>query len=120
MLVDSSTELDENDQEIIEAIQDKKAIVLLNKSDLDAKTDAAILQERLDKPILSFQQKITPESMSWKNSLRRCFSVENCPSMMKYISQNIRQKKCSGRGREQPENGVTEHRRRNAGRFLYH
>ena len=72
-VVDSSTELDENDQEIIEAIQYKKAIVLLNKSDLDAKTDAAILQERLDKPILSISQKITPESMSWKNSLRRCF-----------------------------------------------
>lgn len=56
-VVDSSTELDENDQEIIEAIQDKKAIVLLNKSDLDAKTDATILQERLDKPILSISAK---------------------------------------------------------------
>lgn len=56
-VVDSSTELDENDQEIIEAIQDKKAIVLLNKSDLNAKTDAAILQERLDKPILSISAK---------------------------------------------------------------
>lgn len=56
-VVDSSTKLDENDQEIIEAIQDKKAIVLLNKSDLDAKTDAAILQERLDKPILSISAK---------------------------------------------------------------
>lgn len=56
-VVDSSTELDENDQEIIKAIQDKKAIVLLNKSDLDAKTDAAILQERLDKPILSISAK---------------------------------------------------------------
>ena len=41
-VVDSSTELDENDQEIIEAIQDKKAIVL---------------QERLDKPILSISAK---------------------------------------------------------------
>lgn len=56
-VVDSSTELDENDQEIIEAIQDKKAIVLLNKSDLDAKTDASVLQERLDKPILSISAK---------------------------------------------------------------
>ncbi len=56
-VVDSSTELDENDQEIIEAIQDKKAIVLLNKSDLDAKTDATVLQERLDKPILSISAK---------------------------------------------------------------
>lgn len=56
-VVDSSTELDENDQEIIEAIQDKKAIVLLNKSDLDTKTDAAVLEKCLDKPILSISAK---------------------------------------------------------------
>ena len=56
-VVDSSTELDENDQEIIEAIQNKKAIVLLNKSDLDAKTDASILQTQLNKPILSISAK---------------------------------------------------------------
>ena len=56
-VVDSSTELDENDHEIIEAIQDKKAIVLLNKSDLDIKTDAAVLKKYLDKPILSISAK---------------------------------------------------------------
>ncbi len=56
-VVDSSTELDENDQEFIEAIQNKKAIVLLNKSDLDAKTDASVLQTQLSKPILSISAK---------------------------------------------------------------
>ena len=56
-VVDSSTELDENDQEIIEAIQNKKAIVLLNKSDLDAKTDASVFQTQLSKPILSISAK---------------------------------------------------------------
>ena len=56
-VVDSSTELDENDQEIIEAIQNKKAIVLLNKSHLDAKTDASVLQTQLSKPILSISAK---------------------------------------------------------------
>lgn len=56
-VVDSSTELDENDQKIIEAIQDKKAIVLLNKSDLDTKTDATVLEKRLNKPILSISAK---------------------------------------------------------------
>lgn len=56
-VVDSSTELDKNDQEIIEAIQNKKAIVLLNKSDLDAKTDTSVLQTQLSKPILSISAK---------------------------------------------------------------
>lgn len=86
-VVDSSTELDENDQEIIEAIQDKKAIVLLNKSDLDAKTDAAILQERLDKPILSISAKNNTGIHELEKLIEEMFSVENCPSMMKYISQ---------------------------------
>ena len=36
-VVDSSRPLDENDEEIIELIRDKKVIVLLNKTDLDAK-----------------------------------------------------------------------------------
>ena len=36
-VVDSSRELDENDKEIVELIRDKKVIVLLNKTDLDAK-----------------------------------------------------------------------------------
>ena len=56
-VVDSSTELDENDQEIIDAIQNKKAIVLLNKSDLNPKTDASVLQTQLSKPILSISAK---------------------------------------------------------------
>lgn len=36
-VVDSSRNLDENDFEIMEMIQDKNVIVLLNKSDLETK-----------------------------------------------------------------------------------
>lgn len=42
-LVDSSTNLDENDFEIIEMIRDKKAIILLNKSDLETVTTEEML-----------------------------------------------------------------------------
>ena len=56
-VIDASRPLDENDAEILHLIKGKRAIILLNKSDLDAKTDAAILQERLDKPILSISAK---------------------------------------------------------------
>ena len=35
-VIDSSTNLDENDQIIFEMIKDKKTIILLNKSDLKA------------------------------------------------------------------------------------
>lgn len=37
-VVDSSTDTDENDREIIRVLEDKKVIVLLNKADLDQKT----------------------------------------------------------------------------------
>ncbi len=47
-VVDSSTELDENDDEIIRAIRGRRAIVLLNKSDLPALTTESDLKERLE------------------------------------------------------------------------
>lgn len=36
-VIDASTPLDKNDQDILELLKDKKAIILLNKSDLEAK-----------------------------------------------------------------------------------
>ena len=56
-VVDSSTQLDENDEEIIELIRDRKAIVLLNKADLDPVTTEAQIKERLDKPVISVSAK---------------------------------------------------------------
>ncbi|MDO4307938.1 MAG: tRNA uridine-5-carboxymethylaminomethyl(34) synthesis GTPase MnmE [Eubacteriales bacterium] len=45
-VVDSSTPLDENDEEIIHILNDKKAIVLYNKTDLDSAVDMDYLKER--------------------------------------------------------------------------
>ena len=56
-VVDSSTQLDENDEEIMELIRDRKAIVLLNKADLDPMTTEAQIKERLDKPVISVSAK---------------------------------------------------------------
>ncbi len=56
-VVDSSTQLDENDREIISSIQDKKAIVLLNKSDLEMKTTKEQLASVLEKPCLIISAK---------------------------------------------------------------
>ena len=91
-VVDSSTELDENDQEIIEAIQDKKAIVLLNKSDLDAKTDAAILQERLDKPILSISAKNNTGIHELEKLIEETFFSRKMSFNDEVYITNIRQK----------------------------
>ena len=47
-VVDASRELDENDEEIIEMIKDKQAIVLLNKSDLETVVTKEMLSKRID------------------------------------------------------------------------
>ena len=46
-VVDSSTELDENDQEIMGFLKEKKAVVLLNKTDLKAVTTEESLREKM-------------------------------------------------------------------------
>ena len=56
-VVDSSTQLDENDEEIMELIRDRKAIVLLNKMDLDPVTTEEMIRERLDKPVIPISAK---------------------------------------------------------------
>lgn len=56
-VVDSSIELDENDQEILKLLEDKKAIVLLNKSDLEPVVTREMLSQKTGKPIISISAK---------------------------------------------------------------
>lgn len=46
-IVDSSKELDENDEKILEMIYDRKAVILLNKSDLETKTGRDDLERKI-------------------------------------------------------------------------
>ena len=48
-VVDSSRELDENDEKIMEMICDKKAVILLNKSDLDTVATEEMVMEKMRK-----------------------------------------------------------------------
>ena len=57
-VADVSTKLDENDEEIIRLLQDKKAIVLLNKSDLETVTSKEMMEKRLPgKRVISVSAK---------------------------------------------------------------
>lgn len=49
-VVDSSVPLDENDEQIIKLIQDKKIIVLLNKTDLDSCITQEMILDKLNYP----------------------------------------------------------------------
>lgn len=46
-VVDASKKLDENDEKIMELIYDKKAIILLNKSDLETVVDENLIREKI-------------------------------------------------------------------------
>lgn len=56
-VVDSSQPLDENDEHIIEILKDKKAIVLLNKTDLEAVVTKEILEKKVNHPIVAISAK---------------------------------------------------------------
>ncbi len=61
-VVDSSVPLDDSDREIISVIQDKKVIVLLNKSDLDGKVSEEELKDLFDTDKLNIVRTSTKEN----------------------------------------------------------
>lgn len=52
-VVDSSECLDDNDERIIEKIDGRQVIVILNKSDLEMKLDREDIEKRIDAPVIS-------------------------------------------------------------------
>lgn len=56
-VADGSRPLDENDEQIIELIQDRKAIVLLNKTDLDMILSEEELKSKTGKPVIPVSAK---------------------------------------------------------------
>jgi len=72
-VVDSSTELDENDSEIIEMLKNKKAIILLNKTDLNMVTSEEMLKERIDKPVIPISAKENKGIDSLETTLKEMF-----------------------------------------------
>lgn len=67
-VVDSSEELNEDDEEILKLLEDKKAIILLNKSDLVMKTTPEDISSRTGMTVLPFSAR-----EGWgKDELERC------------------------------------------------
>ncbi|MEG0228551.1 MAG: GTP-binding protein, partial [Lachnospiraceae bacterium] len=56
-VVDASKPLDENDEEIINIIKNRKAIVLLNKSDLTMVLTKEMLSKKIEKPMIEVSVK---------------------------------------------------------------
>ena len=72
-VVDSSVPLDENDERIMELIRDKRAIVLLNKSDLDACVDKDDIQRKLSQPMFDISAKNETGIEAFENCIKEMF-----------------------------------------------
>lgn len=72
-VIDSSTELDDNDFAIIDILRDKNAIVLLNKSDLSTVTTEDIVKKYLDKPVINISAKDRTGIADLENKISEMF-----------------------------------------------
>ena len=77
-VVDSSTELDQNDEEIISMLSDKKAIILLNKSDLSQVTSQEVVEKvleenNMEKPVILISAKEQTGIDKLENTIKEMF-----------------------------------------------
>lgn len=72
-VIDGSKELDENDREIMELIQGKKVITLLNKSDLEKQILTSEIEQKLNGPVISISAKEETGIDEFYDALKKMF-----------------------------------------------
>ena len=91
-VVDSAITLDEADEEILELIKDKKALVLLNKSDLEAVTTKDIIENKTDFPVVKVSAKEEKGKEELSSLLKEMFFKGSLEFNNQVYITNIRQK----------------------------
>jgi len=91
-VIDSSTSLDDSDFEIMEILKDKKAVVLLNKSDLDVVTSKQEVEKHLDKTIISISAKENTGIAELEETIKEMFFHGDVSFNDEVYITNIRQK----------------------------
>lgn len=72
-VVDGSTLPDSNDDAIIDLIKDKNVIILINKIDLEVKTNQQMIKEKLDKPVIEISAKEDKGIDLFEGQLKKMF-----------------------------------------------
>ncbi len=72
-IIDSSNPLDDNDREIMEIMRGRKAIVLFNKSDLEAKVERAEISVDNDVPVINISAKNQTGIDDFEDSVKDMF-----------------------------------------------
>lgn len=108
-VIDASAMLDENDKEIMTLLKEKRAIVLLNKTDLPEITTAEEIQKLLEKPIIRISAKeekglseladkieymFLSEGLSWNDevyltNLRQKTAMEEAKASLQKVEESI-------------------------------
>ena len=91
-VIDSSTALDDSDFEIMEILKDKKAVVLLNKSDLDVVTSKDDVEKHLDKTIIPISAKENTGITELEDKIKEMFFHGEVSFNDEVYITNIRQK----------------------------
>lgn len=118
-VVDASVPLDENDAKIMEILKGRKAIVLLNKSDLTAVIEKEEMEQKTGAPVISISAREETGMEELEEQMKRCFSRAKFRSTMRFTS---RMRATSRRFLQQKESGTDGRKHRNgyAGGFLFH
>lgn len=91
-VADSSRVLDENDEEILKLLEDKKALVLLNKSDLAPVITPQIMRERTGHPVLVISAKEGAGIQELEEKIRSLFFRGEVDFNDEVLITNLRQK----------------------------
>ncbi len=91
-VVDGSAELDENDEEIMQLIQNKKSIVLLNKTDLTVRIDAGVLHNKTGAPVIGISARENQGIDALEECIRDLFFQGNISFNDEVMITNIRHK----------------------------
>lgn len=91
-VIDGSTTLEESDFQIMELLKDKKAVVLLNKSDLDVVTTKEEVEKYLDKAIIPISAKENKGITELEDKIKEMFFHGEVSFNDEVYITNIRQK----------------------------
>jgi tRNA modification GTPase len=91
-VVDSSTHLDKNDEDIMSLIKDKKVIVLMNKSDLQTITGKEEILKYIQAPVIEISAKEETGLESFEKTLKEMFFAGNISYNDQLYITNIRHK----------------------------
>lgn len=91
-VVDASQPLDENDQSIMELLKDKKAIVLLNKSDLNAEVSEDSIRKQVNAPVLWISAKEETGIEELEDTIKELFFTGELDFNDEVYITNIRHK----------------------------